>query len=114
MVRRYYRYGALALFVAVRANAQNHSAITSEVDAVYGQSEVLYRYLHQHPELSGKEAQTAIKIAGELRQLGYDVTTGIGGTWGGAPRPNGPRPTAQLRTELPARPGDADNGTPLR
>ncbi len=113
MVRRYYRYGALALFVAVRANAQNHSAITSEVDAVYGQSEVLYRYLHQHPELSGKEAQTAIKIAGELRQLGYDVTTGIGGTGVVALLRNGPGPTVMLRTELDALPVTENTGLPF-
>src|SRR5260221_423980 len=74
-VRRYHLYGALALFVAARANAQDRSAITSDVEAVYGQSEVLYRYLHQHPELSGKEAQTAIQNAGELLQRALDVTT---------------------------------------
>src|SRR5258708_18884980 len=113
MVRRYYRYGALALFVAVRANAQNHSAITSEVDAVYGQSEVLYRYLHQHPELSGKEAQTAIKIAGELRQLGFDVTTGVGGTGVVALLRNGPGPTVMLRTELDALPVTENTGLPF-
>jgi len=109
-VRRYHLYGVLALFVAVRANAQDRSAITSEVEAVYGQSEVLYRYLHQHPELSSKEAQTAIKIAGELRQLGFDVTTGVGGTGVVALLRNGPGPTVMLRTELDALPVTENTG----
>lgn len=36
------------------------------------------RYLHMYPELSGKETATADFIAEKLRQLGLEVTTGIG------------------------------------
>ena len=42
---------------------------------MYAQADALYRDLHQSPELSGKETQTAAKMATGLRQLGYDVTT---------------------------------------
>lgn len=109
-MRRCYLYGVLALLIAVQANAQN---IAAEVDGIYGQSEVLYRYLHQHPELSSKEVQTAVKIAGELRQLGYEVTTGVGGTGVVALLRNGPGPTVMLRTELDALPVTENTGLPF-
>lgn len=37
------------------------------------------RHLHQHPELSGEEAETACFIASRCRNLGLDVEEGIGG-----------------------------------
>lgn len=38
------------------------------------------RYFHQYPELSNREFKTAERIASELRQLGYEVQTGVGKT----------------------------------
>ena len=37
------------------------------------------RYLHQHPELSGQEEQTALLAANTCRKLGLHVQEGIGG-----------------------------------
>jgi len=37
------------------------------------------RFLHQHPELSGAEEQTARLVAGSCRELGLEVREGIGG-----------------------------------
>lgn len=45
-----------------------------------GEMESLYRWLHQHPELSGEEVQTAARMAQELRALGATVYEGVGGT----------------------------------
>lgn len=44
-------------------------------------SEVLAmrRHLHMHPELSYNEIETASFVAGQLRRMGLDVKTGIGG-----------------------------------
>jgi carboxypeptidase Ss1 len=39
----------------------------------------LRRYFHQHPELSYMEEQTARRVAEELRSLGIEVRTGVGG-----------------------------------
>jgi hypothetical protein len=39
----------------------------------------LYRELHQTPELSLHEEQTAARMAKELRDVGATVTTGVGG-----------------------------------
>ena len=40
----------------------------------------LYRDLHAHPELAFAEHRTAGIVAERLRDLGYQVTTGVGGT----------------------------------
>lgn len=37
------------------------------------------RDIHAHPEPSGQEARTAGVVAYQLRDLGFDVTTGVGG-----------------------------------
>ena len=39
-----------------------------------------YVDLHQHPELSLHEEKTAAKVADRLRQAGFEVTAGVGGT----------------------------------
>ena len=40
----------------------------------------LYRDLHRNPELSFAETRTAGIVAASLAALGYEVTTGVGGT----------------------------------
>lgn len=41
----------------------------------------LYKQLHETPELSFKEAQTAAILANELKTLGFTVTEGLGDAW---------------------------------
>lgn len=41
--------------------------------------EAIRHHIHQHPELSFEEADTAALVAGKLEQWGYDVTRGVGG-----------------------------------
>ena len=98
------------LILPAGASAQG---VASEVAAVYAQAEVLYKDLHQHPELSGQERWTADRIAGELRQLGYEVTSGVGGTGIVAILRNGTGPTVMLRTELDALPVTEATGLPF-
>ncbi len=83
-----------------------------EVDAVYPEAHALYLDLHQNPELSGHEAQTAAKLASRLRGLGYEVTEHVGGTGIVAILKNGPGPTIMLRTELDALPVEEKTGLP--
>ena len=40
----------------------------------------LRRHIHQHPELSHKEVETARLVAEKLKSYGYEVTEGVGGT----------------------------------
>jgi amidohydrolase len=85
---------------------------TPETDAVYPAAEALYLELHEHPELSGHEVQTAATLAGRLRALGYDVTEHVGGTGVVAILHNGPGRTIMLRTELDALPVEEKTGLP--
>jgi hippurate hydrolase len=93
----------LAVLVAV-ASAQNSSTLNAQVQSEYPQVQKLYMDLHQNPELSLHEANTAAKLAQQLRQLGYEVTEKVGGTGVVAILKNGNGPTVMLRTELDALP----------
>src|SRR5208337_253394 len=90
----------------------NSSSLTAEVNSVYPQAEALYVDLHQHPELSSHEVNTAAKLASQLRALGYDVTEHVGGTGVVALLRNGAGPTVMLRTELDALPVEEKTGLP--
>jgi amidohydrolase len=101
------------LLTAAAATCFAQTAPTSkEVDAVYPESYALYLDLHQHPELSSHETQTATKLASQLRGLGYEVTEHVGGTGVVAILKNGPGPTVMLRTELDALPVEEKTGLP--
>ena len=104
---------ALALLFAVNANAQSTSSVTAEVQANYPRAETRYLDLHRRPELSFHEVETAAKLATDLRQLGYEVTTGVGRTGIVGILKNGAGPTVLLRTELDALPVTENTGLPF-
>ena len=83
---------------------------SKEVQAVYPEAHEFYVDLHQNPELSSHETQTAAKLAGRLRIIGYDVTEHVGGTGIVAIFKNGAGPTVMLRTELDALPVEEKTG----
>ena len=85
---------------------------SKEVEAVYSDAHALYLDLHEHPELSQHETQTAEKLAAHLRSAGYDVTEHVGGSGVVAILKNGPGPTIMLRTELDALPVEEETGLP--
>ena len=101
----------LVLSLAVSGYTQTATA-SSEVDAVYPAAHDLYIDLHQSPELSSHETQTAAKLSARLRDLGYTVTEGVGGTGVVAILKNGAGPTVMLRTELDALPVEEKTGLP--
>jgi len=110
-------WSKLILFVALPvvawAQAPSSQAPSSkEVEAVYPDAHALYLDLHEHPELSKHETQTAEKLAARLRSAGYDVTEHVGGTGVVALLKNGPGPTIMLRTELDALPVEEKTGLP--
>ncbi len=84
--------------------AEPWPAAATQIDSVYPQVESLYLDLHRNPELSYHEEKTAAKIADQLRKLGYDVTTGFGGTGVVGVFKNGSGPVVMLRAELDALP----------
>jgi amidohydrolase len=94
---------------SLTAFAQTASS-SKEVESVYPEARALYLDLHQSPELSSHETQTAAKLAARLRQIGYDVTEHVGGTGIVAILKNGNGPTVMLRTELDALPVEEKTG----
>jgi hypothetical protein len=64
----------------------------------------LYRDLHAHPELAFAERRTAGIAAARLRDLGYQVTTGVGGTGVVAVLEAGPGLSVLLRADMDALP----------
>ena len=85
---------------------------SKEIDSVYPQAHAFYIDIHEHPELSGHEMQTAQKLAQHLRSAGYEVTERFGGTGIVALLKNGAGPTIMLRTELDALPVEEKTGLP--
>jgi len=75
-----------------------------QIDAVYPQMRALYEDLHRNPELSLHEEKTSATIADQLRRLGYEVTTNVGGTGVVGVLKNGSGPTVMIRAELDALP----------
>jgi len=66
------------------------------------------RDLHRHPELSGAEARTSERVAAELRRLGLEVRTSVGG-YGvvGILRGGRPGPLIAYRADMDAFPSSA-------
>jgi amidohydrolase len=102
-------YGFLCVMFTVFALAQA-PAPSTEVEAIFPEARALYLDIHQNPELSSHETQTAAKLAGRLRDQGYTVTEHVGGTGVVAILKNGAGPTIMLRTELDALPLEEKTG----
>ncbi|GAA2445760.1 M20 family metallopeptidase [Actinomadura vinacea] len=71
-----------------------------------------YRWLHEHPEPSMGERETAAALAGWLREAGYEVTEHVGGTGVVGVLRNGPGPTVLLRGDMDALPVEETSGLP--
>jgi hippurate hydrolase len=101
------------LALAIFAGPGDTAAPTpAQVDAIYPQIEALYLDLHRNPELAFHEQNTAAKLAEGLRALGFEVSTGIGGTGVVGILRNGSGPTVMIRTELDALPVHEETGLP--
>ena len=102
----------LLWLVSLYALVQAQSSNSKEVEGVYPDAYALYLDLHQNPELSGHETQTAAQLTSGLRAAGYEVTEHVGGTGIVAILKNGAGPTIMLRTELDALPVEEKTGLP--
>ena len=104
------KQGKLLLFAVLVGSACAQAPASKEVEAVYPEAHALYLNLHENPELSSHEIHTAAKLAGRLRDAGYEVTEHVGGTGVVAILKNGAGPTVMLRTELDALPVEEKTG----
>jgi amidohydrolase len=85
------------------------AAIQQDYDANLG---ALFDDFHQNPELSGMEVRTSARMAALLTGLGYEVTTGVGGTGVVAVLRNGDGPTVMLRADMDGLPLQEASGLP--
>jgi amidohydrolase len=73
----------------------------------------IFKHIHEHPELSFQEVKTAALVAKELKELGYEVHTGIGKTGVVGVLTNGPGPVVMFRGDMDALPIREATGLPF-
>ena len=86
-------------------------ALEAEVQADYEQRlGALFEHFHANPELSFVEFKTAARMADEMQALGYEVTSGIGGTGVIGVLENGPGPLVMMRADMDGLPVREETG----
>ena len=70
----------------------------------------LFDHFHRNPELSLFEFETAERMAEELRNAGFEVTEGVGGTGVVAMLENGPGPLVMMRADMDGLPVEEKSG----
>jgi hippurate hydrolase len=80
------------------------------IAADYPRLEALYHHIHANPELSFQEEKTAARLAGELRESGFEVTEKVGGHGIVGVLRNGDGPVVLVRTDLDALPVKEETG----
>lgn len=88
------------------------SAVLADLGGIRGWQEDLYRDLHANPELSHQEHRTASLVSRRLRDNGYRVDEGVGGTGVVGVLANGDGPTVLLRADMDALPVREATGLP--
>lgn len=107
---------ALILLTGITLTAAGqdlNEIIRKEASSSAAAAEVMYRDLHRSPELSLMEFKTAAKMAEALKQLGFEVTTGVGGNGVVGIFRNGNGPVIMLRTDMDALPVREATGLPF-
>ncbi len=88
------------------------TAVLDGLPEIRAWQEHLYRDLHRNPELSHQEHRTAGLVAAKLRECGYTVHDGIGGTGVVGVLRNGDGPTVLMRADMDALPVQEATGLP--
>ena len=93
-------------------DAPTHSSLPAPDDNLLKELEGVYKDLHAHPELSMQERRTAGIAATWLKQVGFEVTEGVGGTGVVGLLRNGDGATVLLRADMDALPIKESTGLP--
>ena len=91
------------------------AAVAAVETAIEAQNEAnVERFIdiHRHPELGFMEERTAEIVAARLRELGYTVTTGLGGTGVAGVLANGTGPVVMYRADMDANAVAEASGRP--
>src|SRR5262249_34975518 len=95
------------------------SPLDEQIDKLAGQVEPHVikhrRYLHEHPELSNREFETAKYVATHLKELGLEVQTGVAKTGViGVLKGGKPGPVVALRGDMDALPVTEEVDLPFK
>ena len=104
-----------SLLIAGTGHAQPKPAadlVRAQTSDQFTDLEALYKQIHSHPELSLREEQTSARLAKEMKQLGFAVTTKVGGHGLVCIFKNGDGPTVMVRTDMDALPVIEQTGVP--
>ena len=88
------------------------AALPGPSDDLLAKLESVYKDIHANPELSMQERRTAGIAANWLREQGYEVTEGVGGTGVVGLLRNGEGATVLLRADMDALPMKENTGLP--
>ena len=86
--------------------------LLADLDAIQPWHLDFYQDLHRNPELSFQEFRTSGLVSDRLRELGYEVHTGIGGTGLVGILHKGDGPTVLARADMDALPVHEATGLP--
>jgi amidohydrolase len=109
------RLTSLALALATVLAGTAHAADTTQlVQGELPQVTAWRRDIHQHPELSNREARTSALVAAQLKKLGLEVHTGIAHTGVVAIlKGSRPGPKLAIRADMDALPVTEDVDVPF-
>lgn len=115
-MRRFFTLLAVALVTAPafgQSPAKPHlAAVDARIAAESPDLVKLYLHLHENPELSLFEVQSAARMAKELTAVGFAVTPNFGGHGVVGLFANGPGPTIMVRADMDALPVTEQTGVP--
>src|SRR4030088_1682282 len=108
--------GSIFVSVSVSAQQSPQTVADAELPSLFS----IYKDIHSHPELSGREERTSQIVAKKLRAVGCEVTDHLGkysrpefkGYGVVGVMKNGPGPTVLVRTDMDALPVEEPTGLP--
>lgn len=101
--------GALVAFSLPVAASELSDSVKEDYDEYLAD---LWDHFHRNPELSLVEYKTAERMAAELRDAGFEVTEGVGGTGVVAMMENGDGPLVMMRADMDGLPVEEKSGLP--
>ena len=101
---------ALKARSAAQAQAGPFADVLADLPATSLWQEDLYKQLHRNPELSFQETETAGLVASKLKDLGYEVRSGVGKTGVVGILANGDGRTVLARADMDALPVKENTG----
>ncbi|WP_337185431.1 amidohydrolase [Phenylobacterium sp.] len=105
-------FSPAALADPAAINAKFKTSVSRFIDGRIDEWVEIYKDFHAHPELGMEEVRTAGILAKHMRDLGFEVTEGVGNTGVVAIYRNGPGPVVMVRADMDALPMEEKTGLP--